>query len=278
MSTHKDKLATRHPDCQVGAACGFTLIELLVVVAIIALLVAILVPTLTEANRIAKMVVCKTHLKQIALGINLYCSADPLNVYPTFSALGGHIRVVQDDPSMPGYYFRVSILGEEPSGNFKTWMDLVFPYVDKTLGVFVCTGFEDPRDVDPDVFESWRNNDGSDPDLPYPPSTHYGYNAHIGHYSNQALRPGTLGALRVGEIKRPSEIALVLDYRSIYSYNVWWDYDRYAAGYGLGEPWDYFRAHGGEQTNMAFVDNHVEAIDRLDPEYIDYYHWDPLQD
>lgn len=66
---------------------GFTLIELLVVVAIIALLVAILVPTLSEANRIAKMTVCKNHLKQIALGINLYTNAEPRGLLPTFYAV-----------------------------------------------------------------------------------------------------------------------------------------------------------------------------------------------
>ena len=242
---------------------GFTLIELLVVVAIIALLVALLVPTLTEANRIAKMVVCSTHLKQIALGMNLYTNADPLERYPIFC--GEVPYVIQTNPSMPGYYFNVSMFGLEPPMTYKTWMDLIFPYVDNTLGLFVCPGFPDPTNRNPLPPPDERN------------STHYGYNAHIGWWSNQALRPGTVGTLRVGEIKRPSQIALVLDYRSIFSYCNWWDYQGYAAGLGYGEPWDYFRAHGSIQTNMCFVDQHVEAIDRFDPEYLDYYHWDPLQ-
>ena len=243
---------------------GFTLIELLVVVTIIALLVAILVPSLTEANRIAKMVVCSTHLKQIALGMNLYTNAEPLESYPTFC--GALPYELQNDSSMPGYYFNVSMFGLEPAQTYKTWMDLISPYVDNTLGLFVCPGFPDPTKRDPIPPPDERD------------STHYGYNSHIGWWGNATLRPGTAGGLRVGEIKRPSQIALVQDYRSIYSYNVWWDYDNYAAGYGLGLSWDYFRAHGGIQTNMCFADQHVEAIDRLDPEYRDYYHWDPLQD
>jgi prepilin-type N-terminal cleavage/methylation domain-containing protein/prepilin-type processing-associated H-X9-DG protein len=44
---------------------AFTLVELLVVVAIIALLVSILVPTLSEAQRLAKIVKCQSHLKQL---------------------------------------------------------------------------------------------------------------------------------------------------------------------------------------------------------------------
>ena len=255
---------------------GFTLIELLVVVTIIALLVAILVPSLTEANRIAKMVVCSTHLKQIALGINLYTIAEPLGLLPS-SFRWNATAYVQTDPAMPGYYFRHSIYGG-PAGTYESWMDFTFPYVDRTLGLFACPAFQDPSTVDPDVFAIWKTNDPSAPDLPHPPSMHYGYNLHIGGRGNPTIEgvDNPILSLQLAQVSRPSDIALVLDYRSVGSHVNWWNWPG-AASSGYGESWDPFRAHGGIQTNMCFVDQHVEVIDRFDPDYFDFYHWDPLE-
>ncbi len=55
-----------------SSADGFTLIELLVVVAIIAVLVAILLPALGMAREIARSSVCLSNQKQIAIGIQIY--------------------------------------------------------------------------------------------------------------------------------------------------------------------------------------------------------------
>ena len=51
---------------------AFTLVELLVVISIIALLVSILMPALSNARRQAKNVICQTNLKQWALIFLLY--------------------------------------------------------------------------------------------------------------------------------------------------------------------------------------------------------------
>ncbi len=51
---------------------GFTLVELLVVITIIALLLALLVPSLKRAKEIAKRVVCSSGLKQVGMGMRMY--------------------------------------------------------------------------------------------------------------------------------------------------------------------------------------------------------------
>ena len=77
-----------------GEACdashGFTLVELLVVIGIIALLIAILLPVLSKARAAANRVACLSNIKQIHMGITLYCDDNhdwyPTCAYPTDGA------------------------------------------------------------------------------------------------------------------------------------------------------------------------------------------------
>ncbi|MHC4911559.1 MAG: type II secretion system protein, partial [Planctomycetota bacterium] len=72
---------------------GFTLVELLVVVAIIAVLLSVLVPSLGKARSAAMQIRCANNLKQIHLAMNLYleanedtypCAEDPVSTDPFY--------------------------------------------------------------------------------------------------------------------------------------------------------------------------------------------------
>ncbi len=62
---------------------GFTLIEVLVVVAIIALLLSILLPSLNGAREQAKAVACSSNLKQITTGLAMYRNDNRGSLPPT---------------------------------------------------------------------------------------------------------------------------------------------------------------------------------------------------
>lgn len=66
---------------------GFTLIELLVVIAIVAILAAILFPTFIRVKASAQKSTCASHLKQIGVGLSLYCD-DNGGKYPYTLACG----------------------------------------------------------------------------------------------------------------------------------------------------------------------------------------------
>jgi prepilin-type N-terminal cleavage/methylation domain-containing protein len=69
---------TRNRSPSRGQRRGFTLIELLVVIAIIALLLSILVPSLSQAREIAKATKCLSNIRQVSMYHSFYMANEDL--------------------------------------------------------------------------------------------------------------------------------------------------------------------------------------------------------
>ncbi len=102
---------------------GFTLIELLVVISIIALLLSILMPSLSKVKESARAVVCRSNLKQWGVIWSLYCNDN-------------------NDRFHTGYQL---MLGDDASGRRSSWPELLRDYYADD-GDFRCC----PAAIDPD--------------------------------------------------------------------------------------------------------------------------------
>jgi prepilin-type N-terminal cleavage/methylation domain-containing protein/prepilin-type processing-associated H-X9-DG protein len=109
---------------------AFTLIELLVVIAIIALLISILLPSLSQSREQARAVVCQSDFRQLGLGVVMFVE-DHKGYYPQCE------RWFTWDP---WYWSKDTANYTAPRANPRTgrregWL---LRYVGKSTDVFVC--------------------------------------------------------------------------------------------------------------------------------------------
>jgi prepilin-type N-terminal cleavage/methylation domain-containing protein len=146
---------------------GFTLVELLVVVGIIAVLVALLFPTLAAAREKARAVQCASNLRQVLMGLDLYEAA-----YQRFPMWASDSYGFLSPPPAP-------------EGRRKTWVDALIDnrfltginLKDAQFGVLGCPSVDDNR-RQLDRVRLWTS---------YCPD--YGYNHNV-HWITE-LRPGS---------------------------------------------------------------------------------------
>jgi prepilin-type N-terminal cleavage/methylation domain-containing protein len=111
---------------------GFTLIELLVVIAIIALLVSILLPSLSRAKELAKRTVCASNMRNLGTTFQLYASENNqwLPAYTASDGFGYHGE---------WFFMYKDYMGEELADRPRD------PYsIGKAYGLFDCPSTTDP--------------------------------------------------------------------------------------------------------------------------------------
>ncbi|NLX03901.1 MAG: prepilin-type N-terminal cleavage/methylation domain-containing protein [Phycisphaerae bacterium] len=153
------------------ASRGFTLIELLVVVAIIAVLVSILLPALSQARERARTVLCANQMRQLNLQIVQYAH-EYADFFPQ-SEVGG---------TFYGYTGGGLPWCTLPLGGEKTWP--------VNSGLIRCPSVQRTN-------YSWRSMD-------------IGYNAWLGYPGGSAWSPG-YQFVRTSQVDQPSDCALLGD-------------------------------------------------------------------
>jgi prepilin-type N-terminal cleavage/methylation domain-containing protein/prepilin-type processing-associated H-X9-DG protein len=222
---------------------GFTLVELLVVIGIISVLVAILLPALSNARKHAQATQCLSNMRQIGLGLQMY----------TVENRGWLPPVAPNDVQAPGAAVPPSAViattdfGQEPVySNFPNFLGSLIPYLKGNIGVFKCPSI-------PNIQEYFPNDKYYTPDAASD-TTYLGNAAVLGRQISNIRGSSEVAYLQEqpyrwgAAVYRPTPYAIPGLY--------WYFHDNVNGGVS-GFEFQYSNNHfkGG---NLVFVDGHAE--------------------
>lgn len=221
---------------------GFTLVELLVVIGIIAILMGILLPSLSRARQTAIAVQCASHMRQIAMGWMLYADASKGAIVPA------------RPPKMPAAGQNVFDVG-----NGEIWRPRWYTLMGSASGM-LC--FANPSALQADENRQQITNPlficPAVPDWTSSRHTSYGYNHQfLGNARNKTGTP----AGTINPILFPVKVARVNGSQTVMFTD--------SMGTAAGKPRDQRRAHNddGDLIDTFALGNHAFTLDppRLTP-------------
>lgn len=236
---------------------AFTLVELLVVVGIIALLVAILVPSLQQARELANSSVCQANLKTVGLAMLLYTADNDYYMPPYYGDLSGADSVGYTGPPGSTHYSNwaqgVLMTFWFKGGNYpdppRDGNGVLQPYTGSSAGglgtILTCPTLNSGPSP---MYLTWAGS-GWDGWI-------WGERGFALNYNNvmKRMADGSLAHLKVNEIVNPSTLIYMADGSG-------WGQAIYEGLYDVTEQYTAVvpaDRHLGN-FNMVFCDGHVET-------------------
>jgi prepilin-type N-terminal cleavage/methylation domain-containing protein/prepilin-type processing-associated H-X9-DG protein len=255
---------------------GFTLVELLVVIGIIALLIAILLPSLQRARMSAQSVACKSNLRQLVLATQMFAGEH-----------GGHLpKAYNNGAARVRGWYGVEGTRWEFAEPMWSWEYALMKYLGNAKGAFRCPS-------DPAADEAIRYTWNDDPAQPFTTDDNVAASYRM-NWSNEFLEGNPFDynqtvfvSPKLTQVTPASQAIIYFDGLASYYDQVGWPNNEnhvnmktWDGRYNVmpGNAWNVaYRRHSRDlappnspeslkrgQANYAFLDGHVEQLAYVD--------------